>query len=180
MRWFDVICNGDSHQIGIDRDGGIVLKNHDIEEEEALQVMGLPVSECYQHLMQLESDPNDYLEYIICFYHSELIPMAVYAGADVRSEHGQQCMTQFAMSGKEGLVRLFLESGADVHFDNEAALVEAARRGYPRIVKLLLEYGANAKAITPGDLYNIYDKPFYEVHRLLAGAGAGAKRPKHV
>lgn len=70
------------------------------------------------------------------------------------------------------LVSFFLEHGADVHHQNDSALVSAAEEGYINIVKILLNYGANVHARNDEALIHAIlnnDQPMVE---LLLKAGA--------
>jgi len=43
-------------------------------------------------------------------------------------------------------VQLLIESGADIHADNDYALVKAASRGRSKVVRLLVQSDANIHA----------------------------------
>ena len=51
-----------------------------------------------------------------------------------------------AYAGNVDVVKILLEAGADPHVDNDIALQNAIQYGYYEIAKILLAYGANVHA----------------------------------
>lgn len=69
--------------------------------------------------------------------HVGVVDALVDAGAD---ELG--CALTHA--GREDVAKLLLDRGADIHFDSDTALFNAARQGRLDMVTLLLQHGATA------------------------------------
>ena len=74
--------------------------------------------------------------------------------------------------GHEEVVRLLLEQGADVHAESDEALRWASGCGHEAVVRLLLEQGADIHALNDSALQWASDRGHEAVVRLLLDQGA--------
>jgi len=74
---YTILCEEGKHQVRIDRNKGIQLSHHDINEEETLEAMGLPTSQCFNlakttyddleqlHDIAIRSDNPELLDFVV-------------------------------------------------------------------------------------------------------------------
>ena len=74
---------------------------------------------------------------------------------------------QFSQNGDYEVVKLLLESGADVHALEDFSLRQSSRKGHLEVVKLLLEKGADVHALDDLSLITASNNGHTEVVRLL-------------
>jgi len=156
MNKYKVLCENEIHHLGLDGDGEVHILNHDIEEEETLDAMGLPVSECFYLYQRLITDIDNAL---VC---------------SVESEH------------RPDWINLCLDAGADIHYRNNFMLRIACTWGDYPVARVLVERGANVNCqseFTIGDsdktqyymqtpLYNARLHQNEQIVSLLKEAGA--------
>lgn len=82
----------------------------------------------------------------------------------------------YASRGLTHYVRVLLDAGANVHAQNDAALIEAATIGSVATVELLLEYGADVHAQNEKALLYAVNSCRVDVVRVLIAAGANVDR----
>jgi len=80
---------------------------------------------------------------------------------------GNAALKEAAARGYAQIVALLLHAGADVHADNEAPLLGAARSGDAATVKLLLDAGADASVHDFKPLRDARERGHEDVARLL-------------
>jgi ankyrin repeat protein len=107
------------------------------------------------------------------------IKMLLKAGADVRATPdnpgdaaGIHALRRAAENGALQSVRLLLDAGADVHYDDDSALRIAAFNGHLEVVKLLIERGANVDAGEGEALREAYSINNQSLVEILIDAGA--------
>jgi len=107
-----VVCGDDEHELELDNDGELHMLHHDIEEEEALKVMGLPTSRCFRLLNELERDPEFILIGAAKRNEYHLAMLAIQYGANVRVA-GEAAIVFAAKNGNFPLAKALVEKGSN-------------------------------------------------------------------
>ncbi|MGB3694170.1 MAG: ankyrin repeat domain-containing protein [Spirulinaceae cyanobacterium] len=84
----------------------------------------------------------------------EIVQELIAAGAKVNNGFNCLPLHEAANGGHQEIVRLLLETGAEVDAYEEdcwTALMSASNQGYEEVVQILLEFGANANAWSAGE-----------------------------
>ncbi len=159
MKTYQIACQGEVHEIGIDDDGDFVLLNHDVDEERVLADMGYEPPPCVALMMQIdEGRENDALIRAAREGHLGVVGLLLDHGADIHAGNDLKhradiharddlALTFAARYGHSGVVKLLLEHGADVHAGVDQALRMAAEDGHRDVVKILLEHGDDVHAV---------------------------------
>jgi ankyrin repeat protein len=131
--------------------------------------------EMVQLLLNHGANPNthDILNWPARNGHFEIVQLLLKYGP-----HQDDIDSAFRMSAEEGhfdIVHLLLQNGADVHFDDDHALISAAARGHIDIVVMLLKRGANVSADNNAALRWSIHNGHKHVVRLLLKYGANVK-----
>ena len=95
----------------------------------------------------------------------------LYGGGDINDELFEACD-----SGNLENVKLLLENGANIHADNDRALMLASENGYLDIVKFLLKHGANIHAQEDSAIFLAIENEKYDIVKFLVKNGVNVDR----
>jgi len=185
MKAYKIECQGEIHEIGIDRDGGVHLLNHDIEEEETLCLLGEKPSECFR----IVHSSGEVLVEAIAARDIGIVDLAMAVGADLGEKCGMDMfgarrvhpLTLAASKGFVDIVSMLLQAGANPKADDSCALRLAAEGlngpgidelDHAGVVRLLLEAGADVDACGGQALTNAVKFDNREIVKVLINAGA--------
>ena len=144
MKTYKIPCSSEVHRIGLDDEGYLHALGHEDEEEERIAAeLGDDPAECIALLLKIEE-----------------------------AESLDGLLIDYAKKGNAGAVDLLLESGADVHAENNWALAWASANGHAAVAKLLLESGADVHARDDLALQWASGRGHMAVAKLLLESGA--------
>jgi len=143
---YKVSCQGETHRISVDEDGGICLLDHPEDEDEVLHVMGIEDITCYEIAGRLADDPNALLDESIRFGDLPLARLALAAGADVHY-CGDKAIIWAAIRGDPEATQLLIDAGADVNTHDGAPLRQAAHGGHIVTLSVLVDNGADSSVL---------------------------------
>jgi len=112
MKAYEIECSGEIHELGIDGEGVFHLFDHDIEEEEAVHMLGEEPSECFQLVTALSDDPDKVLLNSTVGSNFKLLRPILAAGADPNVGDGIVLLQALHNEDWEA-AELLLEYGAD-------------------------------------------------------------------
>lgn len=140
------------------------------------------VAACFQHgmieaafILSQHGAPVDWDEAL-----ATSVRVGNYYGARISLDHGATpevgLVAEAAKSKQLEIVKLLHRCGADIRWDNDAAITEAARAGSLEIVQWLHEHGANVAAYYNRPVNQAAMAGHWHVVRYLRQHGAFLKR----
>jgi len=146
MKTYEIECEGEIHEIGLDDEGYLHALDHDEEHERVLADLGEEVSGCIDLILTIEDADEDEREDIF-----------------LRAAH----------LGHPSVVELMLDTGVDARAGDDYALREAARLGHAPVVAILLKHRVYINTHAGLPLREAAANGHLDVVKILVKAGAG-------
>ena len=118
----------------------------------------------------LTTGANSMLLSAVSYNYLDIVKYAVKKGASFPTK--SEALITSTNNGYYDIVKFLIEAGANVHFDHDLALRNAADVGHTPVVKLLIESGADVRALEDQVLLSAGRNGNLEIVKLLVQAGA--------